>query len=243
MGEMTPSQMAETLYRIQQCDSQISSLRAQIDALPEKHRLEEVEKERQNAELGVSALERELHELKLKQDKLDGELEILSGKIATEEDKLVSGLIMNPKELSAIQAEILFLRKKRDEMETEDLIMLDEIDNLRDKVKGERARLESAKESERLAKEGYRRELAELEEKIAVIERERDGLKEELGDPELVGIYEGLLKDKGGVAVVKMEGGRNCGGCRIEFTRTQIDRFQHEEGIFRCEYCRRILVK
>ncbi len=235
--------IGETLYRIQQLDSEISSLRLRIDSLPGKHRLEETERERQSAEENLSALEKELHELELKQDKLDGELEILSEKIATEENKLVSGTVMNPKELSAIQAEILYLRRKRDEMETEDLIMLDEIDNLKEKVMEEKARLESAKERERLAKESYKKELAELEQKIASIQRERDDLKEELGDPELVETYEKLLKDKGGIAVVKMEGGRNCGGCRIEFTRTQIDRFQHEEGIFRCEYCRRILVK
>jgi len=243
VGEMTPSMVAETLYKIQQLDTEIASTKAQIEKLPEKHHLKEAGEERKSAESAVSLLERELGELRLKQHKLDGELEILSGKIAKEEEKLLSGKITNPKELSAIQDEIIFLRKKRDEMETEDLIMLDEIDALRDKVKKEKEKLVAAEESERLAKENYQKELAELQDKIAELERERDELKEQLGDTELVKTYEKLLEEKGGLAVVKMEGGRNCGGCRIEFTRTQIDRFQHEEGIFRCEYCRRILVK
>jgi len=49
--------------------------------------------------------------------------------------------------------------------------------------------------------------------------------------------------DNDGLAVVGILQGRSCGGCRIDFSRTQIDKYQHEEGVFRCEYCRRMLVK
>lgn len=184
----------------------------------------------------------ELSELQQKQRKLDGELELLSQKIEKEESRMMSGTIMNSKELSAIQAEIMSLRKKRDEMETEDLEEMEELDGFRLESKKAEELIARVTEQERLARKAYEDELAEKQRELAELEAQRDALKERL-DPETVAIYEKLLEQKDGLAVVEIIQGRSCGGCRIEFSRTQIDRFQHEEGVFRCEFCRRMLVK
>ena len=85
-------------------------------------------------------------------------------------------------------------------------------------------------------------ELAEKKAEIASLELRRDNLKVRLSE-DIVADYNKMLKEKAGLAVVPIVQGRTCGGCHIDFSRTQIDQFQHNEGIFRCEYCRRILVK
>lgn len=214
----------------------------EIAGLEEKHQLAQLRERVEAVEGGLAEKERELSELEHKQHKLDGELDLISTKIKKEEEKLFSGTVMNPKELSAIQAEILSLRKRRDEMETEDLEEMEGVDGLRLEVRDAREELERTTVEEKRQKDGYRTEMAEIEARIKALEAERDGLKASV-DEDTLEIYEDLLGRKGGLAVARIEQGRNCGGCHIEFSRTQIDRYQHEDEIFRCEYCRRILVK
>ena len=242
MSEMEPAEMAGTLRRVQQLDTEAISLKRRIDDLAGKHRLDELRDDLESAGLTRGEKEAELSELRLKQHKLDGELELLSQKIEKEESRMMSGTIMNPKELSAIQAEIMSLRNKRDDMETEDLEEMEALDGLR--LESEKAEdlIARLTEQEKLARKAYEDELAEKQSELAELEAQRDELKGRL-DAEMVAAYEKLFEQKDGLAVVEIMQGRSCGGCRIEFSRTQIDRFQHEEGVFRCEYCRRMLVK
>jgi len=242
LSEIEPAELAGTLRRVQQLDTETIGLKRQIDVLAGKHRLDELRDDLESAGRTRGEREVELSELQQKQHKLDGELELLSQKIEKEESRMMSGTIMNSKELSAIQAEIMSLRKKRDEMETEDLEEMEELDGFRLESKKAEELIARVTEQERLARKAYEDELAEKQRELAELEAQRDALKERL-DPETVAIYEKLLEQKDGLAVVEIIQGRSCGGCRIEFSRTQIDRFQHEEGVFRCEFCRRMLVK
>lgn len=242
MSEIEPAELAGTLRRVQQLDTETIGLKRQIDDLAGKHRLDELRDDLESAGRTRGEREVELSELQQKQHKLDGELELLSQKIEKEESRMMSGTIMNSKELSAIQAEIMSLRKKRDEMETEDLEEMEVLDGFRLEIKKAEELIARVTEQERLARKAYEDELAEKQRELAELEAQRDALKERL-DPETVAIYEKLLEQKDGLAVVEIIQGRSCGGCRIEFSRTQIDRFQHEEGVFRCEFCRRMLVK
>jgi uncharacterized protein len=242
MSTVPPERLGGTLLELQDLDSRIFSLLREIDGLPEEHRLAELERELKESREARAARKSELEDLEHRQHKLDGELDLLNGKIKEEEGKLFSGTIMNPKELGAIQAEIISLRKKSDDMETEDLEMMERIDAGKRALEESEEHARLVEEQERSAREAYNRELAEKESCVEDLERKRDGLKETV-DPDLIEAYEKLLSEKGGLAVVRIDQGRNCGGCHVQFSRTQIDRFLHEEGIFRCEFCRRILVK
>jgi len=242
LSEIEPAELAGMLRRVQQLDTEATGLKRQIDDLAGKHRLDELRDDLESAGRTQGEKEAEVSELQQEQHKLDGELELLSQKIEKEESRMMSGTIMHPKELSAIQAEIMSLRKKRDEMETEDLEEMEELDGFRLEIKKAEELIARVTEQERLARKAYEDELAEKQRELAELEAQRDALKERL-DPETVAIYEKLLEQKDGLAVVEIIQGRSCGGCRVEFSRTQIDRFQHEEGVFRCEFCRRMLVK
>lgn len=242
VSEIEPAELARTLREVQEFDTKIIELKRDIEGLPDKHRLGELQEELEGARADLTARQSELDEIEHRQHKLDGELALLSQKIEKEESRMMSGTIMNSKELQGIQAEIFSLRKKRDEMETEDLEEMEAIDGLRSAVKQARELGEQVTRRLGESKEAYESQLAEEERDVVVLEARRDELKGVL-DEDTVAAYEKLLADKDGLAVVEIMQGRSCGGCRIEFSRTQIDRFQHEEGIFRCEYCRRILVK
>jgi predicted nucleic acid-binding Zn-ribbon protein len=240
--DMGPEELAQTLRDIQAYDSKIFELEKDIVGLSDKHRLGELADELRLIREAQTATESSLEALEHKQHKLDGELDLLVAKMKKEEEKLFSGTIMNPKELSAIQAEIISLRKKRDEMETEDLEEMEEIDRLGKEVAGAKTRTGLIEENERVAGGAFDEELSDKQAEIAGLKLQRDNLKVLL-DEDLIKEYEKLLSTMNGLAVVPIMQGRSCSGCRIDFSRTQIDTFQHNEGIFRCEYCRRILVK
>lgn len=240
--EMEPVDLARTLKAVQEFDTRIIGLRREIEGLGEKYRLGELRQELEGVGSEQETRGSELADLERRQHKLDGELELLSLKIEKEESRMMSGTIMNPKELQAIQQEIFSLRKKRDEMETEDLEEMEAIDGLRSAVGRAREAVELITAREREALDACEGERAGKERAVAELEAARDELKAGL-DEDTVAAYEKLLAAKGGLAVVEIVQGRSCGGCHIEFSRTQVDRFQHTEGVFRCEYCRRMLVK
>lgn len=239
---MEPSELSRLLLELQELDSRLASLARENSLLPEKFELEKHDSLIEDIKAQLGNLKEGLSKLEHDQHKLDGELEVLSGKLKAEEEKLFSGTIMNPKELSSIQKEILLLRGKCDEMETGDLELMEEADQLRGEIV-EKSKLLSEAESRRAAaKEAYELELGKNMDLASELEKEKESIRERL-DPEILETYDKLLEERGGLAVVRIEDGRNCGGCHVEFSLTQIDKFQHEEGIFRCNYCRRILVK
>jgi len=242
LNEIGQDKLGERILEIQKLDTRIFNLKRDIEGLEDKHRIGEILEKLQESRDKLGAEEKSLVDLEHRQHKLDGELDILSEKIGKEEGKLFSGTIMNPKELSSIQAEILSLRKKRDEMETEDLEMMEEEDRINLEVERAGSSVEEMSAGEREARDSHEKERAEKERQVAELEKERDGLKEAV-DEDTIAAYDKLLKEKGGLAVVRIEKGKNCGGCHIEFSSSKIDQYQHEQGIFRCEYCRRILVQ
>ena len=240
--EIGPEELAQTLRDMQDLDTSIFTLQREIEELADKHHLGELAEDLRAVREEEAGDEKSLEEIEHQQHKLDGELDLLVTKMKKEEEKLFSGTIMNPKELSAIQAEIFSLRKKRDEMETEDLQEMDEIDRLQGEVTSARERTAQIESSERVAKDAYESELADKQAEIGALELRRDNLKLKLSE-DVLADYEKMLKNKAGLAVAPIVQGRTCGGCHIDFSRTQIDEFQHNEGVFRCPYCRRILVK
>jgi uncharacterized protein len=242
LNNISAGELGRTLLGIQDLDTRITARKKENEGLADKHRLAELRSQVVGAQADLGACEQGLEELEHRQHKLDGELDLLDTKVKKEEEKLFSGTIMNPKELSSIQAEILSLRKKRDEMETEDLEEMEDIDRIRSDIKRAREALAAAEAEEREQLAAYTVERSDMEQEVKVLQEERDDQKG-LVDEETIEQYESLLKKKGGQAVVRIEQGRHCGGCHIEFSRTQIDRFQHEDDVFRCEHCRRILVK
>ena len=231
------------LLSIQKLDTEILGLKRDIEGLAEKHNLSGLLEQLGKAKEAQAEAQNNLDEIMHDQHKLDGELDLLFSKIKKEEEKMFSGTVMNPKELSSIQAEIFFLRKKSDEMETRDLELMEAIDGGRVEVEKTRRFVEEISAEGQRARDEYDRELEEKEHRIGELEGERDKLKQGVSDEDALALYEELLESRGGLAVAVIDHGKNCGGCHIEFSRTQIDRFQHDEGIFRCEYCRRIMVK
>ncbi len=231
----------ELLYALQQKDTELQSLREQEEGHPLKAEAEELRAALENAEKELVAGQGEMAEAEAAQKKLEDELDSLSRKIKSEEDKLYGGEVANPKELRGLQAEVKFLAKKKDDLETGILEGMEAIENLG--AEGER--LEAGREAKRVnlaeveAKLGQ--ELAALAERIAAVEAEKAELRPQI-PAELLKAYDTLLRQKHNLAVVRVAGGV-CQGCRMELPGQDYDRFKRTDGIFKCSTCGRILVR
>ncbi len=231
----------ELLYALQQKDTELASLREQEENHPLKAAAEDLRAALEAAESDLTAKREELGKAEADQKKLENELDSLTRKIKTEEDKLYGGAVANPKELRGLQAEVKFLGKRRDELETGILEGMEAIEQLT----GEVELLESEGEAQRAALadvEGkLAGELADLAGRIAAVERAKDELRPQL-PADLLKAYDTLLRQKNNLAVVKVVDGV-CQGCRMELPGQDYDRFKRTDGMFKCSTCGRILVK
>ncbi len=231
----------ETLCRVQELDTKILELRNREKNHALKGELEELEEKRAEAETGLeeaeSLLERSRKKLKAIEEKVQG----VDEKLGREEGKLYDGKVNNPKELRGLEAEVRSLKRKKDELETEELEEMEAQEAKQAELKEMRAAQERLQAEIGEKKGTLEGELAEIAGEAAELEKERDGLRAGL-DEELLEQYDGLLKSQHNLAVVKVVDGV-CQGCRVELPGIEYDRFLKSESAFTCTNCGRILVK
>ncbi len=231
----------ELLYALQGKDTELQSLREQEANHPLRSESEELREALENATAELGAAREELDKVQTAQQKMENDLDSLSRKIKSEEDKLYGGTVANPKELRGLQAEVKFLGKKRDDLETGILEGLESIEQLGDdveKLEGERAKAEAALADVESKLAG---ELSELAEHIVAVEAAKAELRPQI-PADLLKTYDTLLRQKNNLAVVKVVDGV-CQGCRMELPGQDYDRFKRTTGVFKCSTCGRILVK
>lgn len=228
------------LLDLQVVDNKIDQLKSEEKNLPEARDLKEKEEILAKLQEDLEKESEGLKEVKRKQHKIEGELDLLGQKIEKEEERLYGGTISNPKELQAIQEEIASLNKKRDEQETLLLELLEEVESLTDNVNKLASELAEVREEVKIRQITLEKVTKEIEGALAAYVRHRSTVSE--GIPaDALKLYDQLRSEKQGLAVVSLEGS-SCGGCHVELPAQDIDRMFAEEKIWRCPHCRRIVV-
>lgn len=126
-----------------------------------------------------------------------------------------------------------------DKLETQLLELMEEADGLRSRqAEAEQALAASRKlVDEDLANLASRRE--NLEAQLAETRAERTELAK-AADPELLDLYDRLLRKKGGMAIAPAEQGQ-CGGCHVKLIPATLVKLQGGSSVVQCETCGRIL--
>ncbi|MGZ8625910.1 MAG: zinc ribbon domain-containing protein, partial [Actinomycetota bacterium] len=157
-----------------------------------------------------------------------------------EEKRMYDGSIANPKELEALQHEIASLKDRRARAEDQLLEQMERREDLDARAatadaeaNAARAHLEevggdAANELDRI--------VADVQERRAT----REALTPEL-DEELLELYEDLRRQKKGIGAAAIVDGV-CQGCHEKLSAVELDHLKREDGVKRCEYCRRIVV-
>lgn len=178
-----------------------------------------------------------LEELKHRQHEAEWAVDDYSTKLAAVEEKLYSGRINNPKELTSLQQEGEILKGQRSRVEDTALELMERVAQSEDRVAALGSSLQQLEkewqaEQARLAAEAERCRVA-----IAGLQVKRQAVAAGI-DPADVAVYDNVKRQKGR-AVARVERG-TCRSCGITLSTAQRQQARGNE-LMRCPNCGRIL--
>jgi predicted nucleic acid-binding Zn-ribbon protein len=232
----------EALLLVQERDIHLDQLRHRRDALPERAELNAraAALRTQEAERGEV---RERHRAMLAEERrIDDEAQAVGERAADVDQRLYSGTVTSPRELQAMQADIEMLRRRRSDLEDEELEVMEQ----REALDAELAALDGSIDA-------LWTSVSELQATITATEREIDGeiAREEeeravLAKP----IVESLLRDyerrraqNRGAGAARLVG-TTCQACHLTIPSTEAEQIRRAAGteIGYCDNCSAILV-
>lgn len=230
------------LLQVQDHDTAADRIRHRRATLPELAELASIADRLSVLETALAEVERRRDDVAGREQRLDHEVAALTAKAAEVSGVLYSGSVGAIRELQAMEAEIVALRRRRSALEDELFEAMEErepLDTEIGELQRERQRLDA--EAARLravvaeAQSALDRQLeAETQARTAAAA----GLP-----PDLVGLYEQLRARSDGIGAARLVNGR-CGGCHLALPATEVDRLRRQPPgtLQRCEQCGRILV-
>jgi uncharacterized protein len=237
--EVEPA-VLQRLLDLQAEDTAIKRLTDRRASLPEAQRLAEVNETLAELEADLRIAGQQNDEISHEQGRLEGEIELLDQKIAREEQRMYSGNVANPKELSSLQAEVESLKRKKSSIEDELLEVMERKEQIGETVQNLSAeREDAARESAELTAkvEGL---TGEIGSELKTHETARVEMASTIPD-DVMSLYDKLRETKQGVGAAALVDG-TCQGCHTKLPAKEIERVKAEGGLQRCDNCRRILV-
>jgi predicted nucleic acid-binding Zn-ribbon protein len=226
--------LARQLYQLQELDLEIES---------DERALEQVTGQLGESQAVVKAKARldseqeRLEELKHQQHTAEWEIDDISNKIAAAEEKLFSGQVKNPKELTSLQQDVDMLKTRRGRLEEKALEIIDQVEQSEAAVAGVNSELKTLTADWQRQQEQLTEEAARLKTALSDFNQKRQQLAREI-KPETVELYQ-QLRERKGTAVARVEQGI-CRGCRISLPTTDLQRARGN-NLAQCSSCGRIL--
>jgi predicted nucleic acid-binding Zn-ribbon protein len=193
----------------------------------------------QAARRAVEETERELARLRAEQRDQELEIRSVRAKLKQNQDRLYSGRVRNPKELSNLQDEATALRRRLDALEESQLELMIDRDDQQALLDGRREHLETLESAWREEQSGLVVEQQELVAELATLQKMRENQAATIGW-EALDVYEDLRARLGGVAValVKEE---VCQACGVAMSFSRAKRVYDGQELVQCGACNRLL--
>jgi hypothetical protein len=238
-----PDYPHETLLKLldlQAEDTALRRLEERRATLPEAQELEKAQARLSELESDLTIATRQNDEIGRDQSRFEGEIELLDSKITKDEQRVFSGAISSPKELSALQASIEQEKRQKSALEDQLLEVMEQKEqavHTLEKLTGERddfaARAEELSSQVSLL-------TGDIGADFGTHQMRREQIVPAIPG-ELLTLYDKLREQKAGVGVAVLRGG-TCEGCHTKLPQAEWERIREEKGLQRCENCRRILV-
>lgn len=230
------------LLDLQKLDSTLQQLERQRTHLPVLARLTDLAQQRSaagdylvRAQTAHSDVQRELA-------KSEADVQLVRDRAARDQARLDAGT-GSPKDLQALQHELVSLARRQGDLEEIELEVMERAERA-DEIVAEASAAVDALDAEIAAATKERDEaLAALGAQVADVGAPRPRYVEEL-PADLLGLYEKLRGDKGGVGAAMLHA-RRCLGCQLEVNAAELTaiRAAAADEVLRCEECGRILVR
>lgn len=225
----------QLLYQLQQLDSEIQEKRGKLtDVLRAQTETGELLLARKRLKTAVSA-----HQSALSAQKtLRQEMDTLDSNKKRAEQRLYSGNVKNPKELSDLQSKIDSLGRRRTVLEDDMLELMMAVDDAEEEQTAAATAFTQIETDWKADQVDLEKEKHTLALRLHKLGEERK-TKTPLVEPALLKRYDSTIARKGGVAVARLRGDQ-CSGCRLNVS-AQVVKKVSEGEIVECHSCGRIL--
>ncbi len=226
----------EMVLKLQGIDYELGELERSKDYLPDM--INNLENEMRETSEALESSEKELTEQTLLHKKLDIELATLNQELAKLQKQMQ--VIKTNKEYDALTNEIVNRKLKISSTEEEILKILTNLDDLKEKIKEYRQKLQELDKNNTAQLAYLKKELSSIEDKVKIKEGERKNLTVRI-NKRLLSTYERVRKGRGDQVVVTIRK-RACTGCYKGIPPQKIQEIKKGDEIFTCDNCGRILI-
>ncbi|MFF7384024.1 C4-type zinc ribbon domain-containing protein [Streptomyces griseoluteus] len=231
------------LLDVQDLDVRLQQLAYKRTSLPEHAEIETLGKDLVQLRDLLVAAQTEESDCAREQTKAEQDVDQVRRRATRDQQRLDSGAVTSPKDLTGLQHEIASLAKRQGDLEDVVLEVMERREAAQARVAELTERVASlqAKSDDATA----RRDAAfrELDDEAAAVTKEREVVSASV-PADLLGLYDRLRGQGGGVGAAKLYA-RTCQGCRQELAITELSeiRAAARNAVVRCENCHRILVR
>lgn len=223
------------LFQLQKIDSEIMEKKKRLGAV--------LKAQKGNATLNAlrtqaSAAAAQLKQNQAQHNDLSLELEGLSDKLKTEEKRLYSGKVVNPKELTDLQQEVESLGRRKTTLEEQSLEAMLAVEGAEKEKTAVDAQLEKLEAAWEVETADLKKEQNELALRLHHLMQKRQQHAATI-DSDKLKIYESLSKSKNGVAVAKIRVDQ-CLSCQISLPANKVKLAKGGQIVF-CGGCGRIV--
>jgi predicted nucleic acid-binding Zn-ribbon protein len=233
---MIGEQDRRTLLTLRTLDRDADRFQERAQVIPRE--LERLEKELSVHQELLDEEERRLQDLRL--DRRAAEREVEQAKSKRREMEAKQFQIRNNQEYQASLREIETMRERASQYDERALEILMQEEEIQKEVDRLGATVAEERKKYDVAVARLRAELAEVRQVLGGKDKERLGTIERL-TPSLRTKYERIRRNKGGVAIVGVDGGA-CGGCGYALPPQRIQEVRRNRDLILCEGCGRILI-
>jgi predicted nucleic acid-binding Zn-ribbon protein len=188
----------------------------------------------------VAELTTSLQKATASQNELDGIVTTFNEKVEAAETRLYSGTVTNSRELEGLQADIVMIKRQREEQEELLLMALDEVEGTQSKVNKASSKLEGDDDKWQQEQASMTAEQSRLTSELTAHKGDRDTRAGKVPPPELA-LYEQVRKAHAGKAVARMRN-NSCESCRVEVPTKQAQLVRTATSPQRCPNCGLILL-
>jgi predicted nucleic acid-binding Zn-ribbon protein len=193
-----------------------------------------------NAAATLAAVQEKVAHARTKRRDLELEIQTLEAKIASVEERLYSGRVKNPKELSDLQNDSTSLRRHHGTLDDQ---LLEAMIGLEDAERAEKQahdQLASLQAEWQVNQRALMEERSKLEAEIAALAEQRHQQIAKIA-PDHLARYQQRRHEHAGLAVARVEDG-SCGACGVEISDRLLAQVGLSDALSYCGNCDRILL-
>jgi predicted nucleic acid-binding Zn-ribbon protein len=193
-----------------------------------------------NAAAALTSAQAEVTRARTQHRDLELEIQALEAKIASVEERLYSGQVKNPKELTDLQNDSASLRRHHitlDDQLLEAMIRLEDAERAENETRDQQAKLQAEWQ---VNQSTLTEERARLEAEIAALTEQRHEKMAGIS-PEHLATYQQLRQAHTGLAVARIEDG-TCNTCGVEISDRLLAKAGLSDDLSFCGNCDRILL-